>query len=142
MLRPFLGSALAPPQIPHANRHSLMFGLHFSISHGFTNICMPIVLICISLAESRAKIHYVDSLIEIQHIYHPCITSLSAVQHSSHIRIADISWVPSHHEIYSIYAWAAKPRRGPSESKTTYWLLRKISPKMEKPMPELLWIPP
>jgi hypothetical protein len=31
-----------------------------------------------------------------------------------------------------------KPRRGPSASKTTYWLLRKISPKMEKPMPELL----
>jgi hypothetical protein len=28
------------------------------------------------------------------------------------------------------------------ESKTTYWLFRKISPKMEKPRPELLWIPP
>ena len=31
-----------------------------------------------------------------------------------------------------VYAWGAKPSWGTEASKTTYWLFRKMSPKMEK----------
>lgn len=57
MLRPFQGSALAPPQIPSANRHTTV--LPYSLlSSGYLR--PKVLLLHISQCQQYMHVHYID----------------------------------------------------------------------------------